>query len=123
GFAFDESQSILFQELQAAGRAGLLNGVVGMENFGLEKAEDKNNIAPRAGFTYDTKGDGRFVIRGGAGRYYDFAYTNANILFAVASAQVPHGTIYSNSDTSGIKNANGTFFEVGDPLPPNQIRS
>jgi hypothetical protein len=121
GFAFDESQSILFQELQAAGRAGQLNGVVGMENFGLEKAEDKNNIAPRAGFTFDTKGDGRFVVRGGLGRYYDFAYTNANILFAVASAQVPHGQIYSHTNQSGIRNADGTLFEVGDPHPANQI--
>jgi hypothetical protein len=123
GFAFDESQSILFQELQAAGRAGLLQGALGMEDFGLEKKEDRNNIAPRTGFTWDSKGDGRLVIRGGLGRYYDFAYTNANILFAVASAQVPHGTIYSHSDQSGIKNADGSFFKVGDPLPPNQIRS
>jgi hypothetical protein len=123
GFAFDESQSILFQELQAAGRAGLLAGVIGMENFGREKEEDKNNIAPRAGFTYDTRGDGRFVVRGGAGRYYDFAYTNANILFAVASAQVPHGTIYSHSNTAGIRNADGSLYRVGQPLPENQIRS
>jgi hypothetical protein len=123
GFAFDQSDSILFQELQAAGAAGRLDGIIGLEDFGLEPEEDKNNIAPRAGFTLDTKGDGQLVLRGGLGRYYDFAYTNANILFAVASAQVPHGTIYSYDDQAGIRNPDGSLFRPGQPLPPNQIRS
>ena len=121
GFAFDQSDSILFQELQAAGRAGQLDGIIGLEDFGQEPEEDKNNIAPRAGFTFDAKGDGQLVVRGGAGRYYDFAYTNANILFAVASAQVPHGTIYQHDNQQGIRNADGSFFRPGQPLPPNQF--
>ena len=32
---------------------------------------DKNNIAPRLGFAYDLGGDGRDVIRGGFGTFYD----------------------------------------------------
>ena len=32
---------------------------------------DSNNIAPRVGFTYDVSGDGRGVVRGGYGRFYD----------------------------------------------------
>ncbi|MEZ5317334.1 MAG: carboxypeptidase regulatory-like domain-containing protein [Vicinamibacterales bacterium] len=32
---------------------------------------DKNNIAPRIGVAYDLHGDGRDVIRGGYGRFYD----------------------------------------------------
>jgi hypothetical protein len=32
---------------------------------------DKNNIAPRLGFAYDLKGDGKSVVRGGVGRFYD----------------------------------------------------
>ena len=121
GFAFDQSKNIIFSELQDAGRAGRLAGLKGFEDFGKEAKEDTNNIAPRVGFTYDVKADGRFVVRGGVGRYYDFAYTNANILFAVIGAQSAFGQIYSNTDSSGIKNADGSFYNVGQPLPPNQL--
>lgn len=121
GFAFDQDDSVLYQEVQAAARAGQLAGVIGMEDFGVEPKEDTNNWAPRAGFTYDANADGRFVLRGGAGRYYDFAYTNANILFAVISAQSAFGQVYQHDNQQGIRNANGTLFNVGDPLPPNQL--
>jgi hypothetical protein len=129
GFAFDQDANIIFSELQAAGRAGLFQSsglpcpCPGFEDFGKEPAEDKNNIAPRLGFTYDLKGDGRFLLRGGFGRYYDFAYTNANILFAVVGAQSSFGTIYQNNDTTGIKNADGSLHQVGQPLPPNELAS
>ncbi|MGH9352133.1 MAG: hypothetical protein ACRD2G_08245, partial [Terriglobia bacterium] len=39
---------------------------------------DVDNIAPRAGFAYDFKGNGKTVIRGGAGVFY---YTRLNTLF------------------------------------------
>jgi hypothetical protein len=34
------------------------------------RSKDADNFAPRFGFAYDLAGDGRTVIRGGAGRYY-----------------------------------------------------
>jgi hypothetical protein len=33
------------------------------------RKEDKNNVQPRASFTYDVKGDGTNVLRGGAGKF------------------------------------------------------
>jgi hypothetical protein len=127
GFAFDQEANVVFAELQAAGAAGVFarTGLPcpcpGFEDFGKEPKEDKDNLAPRVGFTFDASGDGRLLARGGFGRYYDFAYTNANILFAVTGAQSSFGTIYLNNDTSGIRNPDGSYFQVGQPLPPNQL--
>jgi carboxypeptidase family protein/TonB-dependent receptor-like protein len=89
----------------------------------------KNNFAPRLGFTYDLHGDSRNVLRGGLGRYYDFPYTNANILFPASAVQSLYGVVYNYDDPTcgtpagcqGIKNSNGTLFKPGDPLPPNQV--
>jgi outer membrane receptor protein involved in Fe transport len=89
---------------------------------------DDNNYAPRIGFTFDLKGDGRQLLRGGYGTYYDFPYTNATILFPAAAVQSNYGVVYRFSagfDRNGnplpILNSNGTPFQPGQPLPPNQL--
>jgi outer membrane receptor protein involved in Fe transport len=127
GFAFDQDSNIVFAELQAAAKAGVFerSGLPcpcpGFEEFGQDSKEDTNNISPRVGFTYDIGGDGRTLMRGGFGRYYDFAYTNANILFAVVGAQSSFGQVYLHNNTAGIKNADGSLYQVGQPLPANQL--
>ncbi len=40
---------------------------------------DNNNLAPRLGFAYDVRGDGRTVIRGGFGMYYDTTIDNLRL--------------------------------------------
>jgi carboxypeptidase family protein/TonB-dependent receptor-like protein len=77
---------------------------------------DKNNWGPRLGFSYDLHGDSRNIIRGGAGRYYDFPYTNATILFPAGAVQSRFGPVFVFEDPNGIKNPNGTLFKPGDPL-------
>lgn len=83
--------------------------------------EDDDNLAPRLGFAFDIKGDGRHLLRGGYGTYFDFPYTNATILFPAIAVQSAYGQTYRFFDPNGIRNANGTFFQPGQTLPPNQI--
>jgi hypothetical protein len=40
---------------------------------------DKNNIAPRLGFAWDVAGNGRTVVRGGFGMYYDTTIDNLRL--------------------------------------------
>lgn len=81
-------------------------------------SNDTNNWAPRLGFTYDIHGDSKNIIRGGVGRYFDFPYTNATILFPALSVQSNYGVVYHLANANGIRNPNGSFFKPGDPLPP-----
>ena len=87
GFDLDQSQIPNFIALTGAAAAGRFNGVPGFEEFGKATGEDYNNWQPRIGAVYDLRGDGKDVIRAGWGVYYDFGYTNANILFPGLSVQ------------------------------------
>jgi hypothetical protein len=56
---------------------------------------DRNNLAPRLGFAIDPRGDGRTVIRGGGGRFFEKTH------FEIISAIVTAG-VYSNSFTASF---------------------
>lgn len=117
GFAIDQTGVPNFNILQAASQAGRFNGVPGFDQWGLSSREDYNNIQPRIGVAWDVNGNGKDLVRAGWGIYYDFGYTNANILFPGLSAQGGSGGIFSiTGKSNGIINANGTLFKVGDPI-------
>jgi len=117
GLQFDQSQNpnyLLAQELGAAGRFA---NVIGYENFGKSAKDDTNNVQPRLGGVWDLRGDGRDVLRAGWGIYTDFGYTNSNVLFAAADASGSRfGTVFTATNTSGLRNADGSFYAVGQPL-------
>lgn len=119
GFDLDQRSSPLWQALhnQTRYNEAYLNDFKSDDGV-LDN--DDNNYAARFGFTYDLKGDGTQLLRGGFGTFYDFPYTNATILFPAAAVQSNFGVIYTHSDPNGIRNPNGTFFQPGQPLPPNQ---
>jgi hypothetical protein len=116
GYQFDQSLNPNFVKVQAAGAAGLLKGIKGLENAGLEPQEDKDNIQPRIGFAYDLRGNGRSVLRGGWGIYMDMGYTNSNALFAASDATGRgFGSVLQVQNAQGIRNPDGSFYRVGQP--------
>ena len=121
GFDLDQRSNPIWQHLSTQTRFNeyYLRDFQGGRGGVLENDDD--NLGPRLGFSYDVKGDGRQLLRGGWGIYYDFPYTNATILFPSAAVQSNYGVIYNHHNDAGIKNADGTFFQPGQPLPPNQL--
>ncbi len=58
-------------------KVGSINAIANISDFVVQRStngwfnKDMNNIAPRAGFAYNWKGDGKTVIRGNWGIFYD----------------------------------------------------
>ena len=121
GFDLDQRSNPIWQTLASQNKynESYLRDFQGGKGGVLKN--DKNNWGPRLGFTWDTAGDGRKLLRGGWGRYFDFPYTNATILFPASAVQSNYGVTYNYHDPNGIHNPDGSLFKPGDPLPPNQL--
>jgi Carboxypeptidase regulatory-like domain/TonB dependent receptor len=120
GFDLDQSSSSLWQTLrtQTTYNEDYLQDF--REGSG-QVEDDTNNWGPRLGFTYDLFNDSRHMVRGGWGLYYDFPYTNATLLFPSIPIQSNFGATYSHANVNGIRNADGSLYRVGQPLPANQL--
>jgi Carboxypeptidase regulatory-like domain/TonB dependent receptor-like, beta-barrel len=116
GFLIDQSKIPNFVALTGAAAAGRFDGVPGFEEFGQKAQEDKNNWQPRVGVVYNLRRNGEDVVRAGWGIYYDYGFTNANILFPGLSAQGGSGVIFTATNTSGLRNPDGTFFTASQPI-------
>ena len=117
GYQIDQSKNPNFVAIQNAGRAGLLAGIKGLENAGLDAKEDSNNWQPRVGMAWDVRGDGRDVVRAGWGIYMDMGYTNSNVLFpAIDATGIGSGSVFNVDNPNGIRNPDGTFYRVGQPI-------
>lgn len=76
---------------------------------------DTNNIAPRLGFAYDIMGNGRSVLRGGTGKFFNFLPA---ILYANPIATVAGNFNQINITCSGATNPCPTFPNL---LTPEQF--
>ncbi len=82
-------------------------GTPGVKDCALENCLDANNFAPRVGFAWDVEGDGKTVIRGGYGIYYQ-RLSNQNILQNSLAAPFTVQPL----DTRAVP----TAFQLGNPF-------
>ena len=88
GFDLDQSQIPNFVDADRRGRRGPLQRRPGLRGVRQRPPARTTTTGSRASAPcYDLRGDGKDVIRAGWGVYYDFGYTNANILFPGLSVQ------------------------------------
>lgn len=78
---------------------------------------DRNNFAPRFGFSWDVTGHAKLVVRGGGGIFYDIEDGALNLQFG---GEAPFGfvTNISPTDYSGIGLTPGTSGPMADPFTP-----
>ncbi len=69
---------------------------------------DKNNFAPRVGFAMDVKGDGKTVIRGAGGIFYDHP------LLAVS---------FNSNIADGSQQQQATLLPIGGPSPTGLLNA
>ena len=86
--------------------------------FGGYPKTPKKDISPRIGFAYDLSGDGRRVLRGGYGLYFDQYNTAASAGDITSQARRPLNALATLTNTSiGVGELANYRFGI-DPPPP-----
>jgi Carboxypeptidase regulatory-like domain/TonB dependent receptor-like, beta-barrel len=123
GFDLDQHSNAIWQELSTQTKYNE-NYLQDFQNGGGGKlSNDHKNWGPRLGFSWDATGQAKTFVHGGWGVYYDFPYVNATILFPAGAVQSNYGVAFQSFPTVGgcVRNADGTCFQIGQPLPPNAV--
>jgi Carboxypeptidase regulatory-like domain/TonB dependent receptor len=120
GFDLNQSSNPIYQTLSTQTQYNDASYYNEFRGWDGKLKNDKKNWGPRFGFNYDLTGSNHTFVHGGWGIYYDFPYVNATLLFPASAVQSDYGVSYNVHDDNGILNPDGSFFQVGQPLPANQ---
>ena len=93
--------------------------------YKYERKQDLKDIGPRAGFAWDLKGDGKSVLRGGFGVYYDEIFQNITLyekwndvrtpLYFISLSPAPFTPAFYQANRDSIRNS------LQDPTFSGQI--
>jgi hypothetical protein len=95
----------------------LANGITGDDDQLTRKTPSWTEFQPRLGFAYDPKGDGRMVVRGGYGIFYDQLFQNLTLFSLVQSGDEIYQTILSLTNNAVGSGQLANFRFGVDPLP------
>ena len=123
GVRYDVDLGFVDHDHAAENRAFIALKIIGSQFAKHPVQDDKNNLSPRIGFAWDFKGDGRSVLRGGYGIYYDQSFLNVP-LFAVQQANPEIYATFINDDPNlAINSAPPTVPRpLNNPLPGTRGR-
>ena len=122
GFRIDQSKIPNFVALTAARRPRAASTACPASTSSARRRRRTRTTASRASAPCTIcAATARDVVRAGWGIYYDFGYTNANILFPGLSAQGGSGVVFDVNNTAGIRNPDGSFFTVGQPIIEHRL--
>jgi len=112
GVAFNQNYSPTYRFLQTV-----------LPSFnGKQMSTPATNFGPRVGFVYDLTGDGKTVVRGGYGLYFNFPILTTFYTLDERNSN-PLRLGYYVNNPKGITNQDGSPYQYGQPLPPNQLAS
>jgi Carboxypeptidase regulatory-like domain/TonB dependent receptor len=86
--------------------------------YGRYPETPMKDVSPRVGFAYDMSGDGRRVLRGGYGIYFDQYNTAASAGDITSQARRPLNALATQINTNIGVGALATYRFGIDPLPP-----
>ena len=116
GFLIDQSKIPNYVALTAAAAAGRFNGVPGFDEFGKKAAggQEQHPAANRRGVRPPRRRQGRRARR--LGHLLRLRVHEREHPVPGLSAQGGSGVVFTVTNTAGIKNPDGSFFSVGQPI-------
>ena len=117
GLRYDLDLNLMDEQNQPQNGTRLILAAIHDPNGGLPKTPRKN-ISPRVGFAYDLSGDGRRVLRGGAGIYFDQLNTSMAAGDITSQNRRPLNGLADLTNTSIGVGDLANFVLMRDPLPP-----